>query len=229
MQNEEVDRIFRVASDSFLTKWEAQKNGGQSLWQIRKFRETALVQEKRYRRKRTFWFFIMVASIPLTMVIIRYFDPSQEKALLSMALALCVVVPLAMVFERMNENWFKQKDEIERCNGILERFAKSLAALNPLGTGNSNIDVINEDYVKERASTLAIRVVDAQTIFDSLRKNPEASRQMVIKAGERTGKFESDLERFEAALKMDFGQSLDKASIFRAAQAYVTKFRQNVL
>ena len=107
----------------------------------------------------------------------------------------------------------------------MQQFALSLAALNPLGTGNSYHDVIDDSYVKDRAFSLAIRVVDAQTTFDTIRKNPEAGRYAVIHAGEWIGKCEADLEKFESNLKNDFGRSLDKPKIFKDAEAYLAKAR----
>lgn len=170
----------------------------------------------------------MLACIPLVLFSQWYFNlhlKNYKADLLILGVFLCIFIPLTAMFSRANKNWLKQKDEIDRCNSILEQFAKSLLALNPLGTGNSYHDVINENYVEDRALTLIVRVVDTQTKFDALRNNPDASRYEVIDAGEWMKRCEAQLDKFESNLSNDFGQHLDRPSIFKAAEIFLAKTR----
>ena len=225
MKNEEVDRIFRVASELFRTKWEVQRNAGQSLLGLKKARQTALTQEKTYGQKRRFWYTVMLTGMLLTLLVDLFLPLSKStKGISNTLITLLIMLPSMIIYIRADKLWFKQKDEIARCNGILEKFSASLAALNPLGTGNSYHDLIDEKYVGDRALTLAIQVVDAQTAFDVLRKNPEASRSAVIHGGEWIEKCEGDLETFESTLTEDFGlPPPDKPKLFKAAEAYLAK------
>ena len=231
MNTDEVERIFRVASEPLRTKWEVQRNSGQSLLELKAARETALVQEKQYQRKSKSWSLTMLVCFPLFLSIQLYFGSPNDNwgallgPLLGVVLLLFAAIPIAVMAERAHRNRFKQRDEIDRCDSILEQFAKSLSALNPLGTGNSYHDVVDESYVKDKAITLAVRVVDAQAKFDALRNNPEASRDEVTGAGEWMKKCESQLDKFESNLNSDFGQSLDKPPIFKAAEAHLAKTR----
>ena len=228
MKNEEVERIFRVASESFRTKWEVQRNGGQSLIELKTARETALVQEKQYQRKSKIWIYIMLACIPLVLFIQSHLQSylKNYKADLSiLGVFLCIFIPSVAMHNKAHKNRFEQVDEVDRIDKILEQFAQSLSALNPLGTGNSYHDVVDASYVEDRAIALAVRVVDAETKFDALRYNPEASRDEVTDAGEYIKKCKALLERFESNLNSDFGQSLDRSSIFKAAEAHLAKTR----
>lgn len=228
MKNEEVDRIFRIASESFRTKWEIQRNSGQSLLELKVARETTLVQEKQYRRKCKIMVYVLFACIASLFFIQSYLNShlkNYKADLLILGVFLCFFIPLNVMFIRADKNLSKRKEEINRCDSIFEQFAQSLSALNPLGTGNSYHDVVDESYVKDRAITLAFRVVDAQAKFDALRNNPEASRDEVTGAGEWIKRCEAQLDKFESNLKSNFGQQLDRTSIFRAAEAHLDKTR----
>lgn len=227
MKDEEVDRMFRVVSDPFREKWEVQRNSCQSLLDLRKTREIAIAQEKAYREKRSFWFYAIMIEAVLSILPLWWPSLSiNNHVIFYLLFVLIVMIPTTIMFARTEKNWYKQKDKVARCDGIFEKFAKSLTALNPLGTGNSYLDIIDEKYVEDKTLTLAIRVVDAQTAFDALRKNPEASRSAVIRGGEWVEKCEFVFEAFENNLAVDFGlKLLDKSRVFRDAQEYLAKTR----
>lgn len=229
MESKEIDRLLRISSHSLRIGWENNRNNGLSLSVVDDARKIAMAQAAKYGRWSVFGVVMAYTGIIIGIGILYNVVPLPDNTKAAYGVIACVafIVSFSLIALLMIETRHTyEKAVVIRYDSIFENFDKSLAALNPLGTGNSYHDVIDEKYVENRAVTLAIRLVTAQNEFDNIRFNTNRARLDIVRCCEWLGKCDAEFDTFEKVCREDFGIILDRPNVFQKANDHISKSRQ---
>ncbi len=220
---------MRVVSEPLRKNWEERRFNRNSLLTLKKSREDAIILKAKYEKQIIIsllgigflWVIPLIVGMSFKMFTTLKFELFGYLIAL-LLLGLIVIKISTSVFQRKVDNEAKT---IKECDQVFEDFGKSVATLNPLGTGNSHHDLITEDYVVSKLENLAYRLLDAEITFDrTCRRSISAvDRNAIMVKGEWIKKCQTHFDGAWDAATNHFGLKLDKQKIFRDAAAEMTR------
>ena len=221
MNNEEIDRLLRVVSESLRLSWEKAMINGQSLLTIKKEREDAFAliesNDKKVKRILSLMLLFCASSVAATVYIsvCNIVCPAWVNEIQGF--------PILFLFIGVYGQWYLDKKsstarrDVSECEEVFTWLGESVDSLNCLGVGNPHWDIITEPQVTERLVRAAYRVLDAQASFESCRVKPSVDRYSVIRAGNWIEHCEGMFNRIWDTATHDFGLIFDKGEIFKQA------------
>jgi len=228
MNIEEIERLLRVVSDPLRHQWEIRKLNSRSLLDVKKSREDAIKLGKKSQRKSELWIGIsVIPGVIFSLSCIAYSNGSGPMPGILLAWLTGITVLLGTGALWNSRRWRIVREStgqtVSACDSIFENFKRSVDSLNPLGTGKTYWDLITSEYVSDKATGLAERVLDAEERFDNCRHKRNVSRYDVVYSGQWVDSCQGCFKRLWCAATNDFGIELDKADIYRKAAASLEK------
>lgn len=227
INNEEIERLLRVVSESLRLSWEKTMINGQSLLTAKKERDDAFVLIERNDKKSKRIMILILLLGALFMFVSNAMHPFESgivvwAVVIQVVLLLLVFVGVCLQRNLEKKNSVARRD-ISECEDTFTWLGESVDSLNCLGVGNPYWDIIDEPQVKEKLVRAAYRVLDAQASFESCRVKPNVDRYSVIRAGNWIEHCEGMFNRIWDTSVHDFGLTLDKEKIFKQASKELEK------
>lgn len=213
---DEIARLLRVVSEPLRTNWEKNVIDGKSLVETKLSRDEALQCIEKNRKKTLYFTCAMGLLSIVALVIVAIIFKNGTINLLTV---LAVFAPTAFVLSRWSIQTVDAKDvTIPVCEERFAKFQESVRWINPLMTGNTHHDIINEEYVKAKLETLAYRVLDAEHTFHKERIKKDVSHFTVTRCGQWIVECQETFDKSWGIATQEFGLTLEKGEIYSEAK-----------